>query len=119
MSFVPRVPKGDGYSSSDVVTMAGCTFRQLDHWVNSKYLTPAVESTGSGSVRVFEAITLSIVRIALDLITAGFTPKAALGYANRLALDPRVAIVVAGGAVTLWNTLSGASESNESAAVSG
>lgn len=105
MSFAPRVPQGDGYSTTQVASITGCTFRQLDHWVNSKYLAPDIQSTGSGSVRVFAPITLDVVRIALDLIDAGFTPKAALGYANRLALDPRVQIVVAGGAVTLWNAL--------------
>jgi hypothetical protein len=94
-----------GLSSAQVVTQTGCTYRQLDYWVSRKFLVPEVESTGSGSQRLFAPITLSIVRITLDLIDAGFTPVAALGYATRLAHDPRVQIVVAGGAVTLWNAL--------------
>lgn len=96
----------DGFSSAQVVTQTGCTYRQLDYWVSRKFLTPEVaDSAGSGYVRLFAPITLNIVRLALDLIDAGFTPVAALGYATRLALNPRVAIIAKGGLVTLWNTL--------------
>lgn len=100
--FDERPTDSEGYSSKQVATITGCTYRQLDHWVNSKYLTPKVESTGSGSVRVFDAMTIDIVRIALDLIDAGFTPVSALGYAEQLSLDPGNPIICGGNIVTLW-----------------
>lgn len=93
----------NGFSSTQVVTQTGCTYRQLDYWVSRKFLTPEVaDSTGSGSVRVFNELTISIVRTALDLIDAGFTPKAALDYANQLNLDPGNPIICGGNIVTLW-----------------
>lgn len=39
------------FSSEEVAVAAGITYRQLDWWVRKGYLTPTVESTGSGVPR--------------------------------------------------------------------
>jgi DNA-binding transcriptional MerR regulator len=47
-----RVATAGWYTSADVCVLAGCTYRQLDTWCRSGWVTPSVtEASGHGSKR--------------------------------------------------------------------
>jgi len=42
-----------GLTSTQVCELTGLSYRRLDYWVRSGYVTPLVQAAGSGSSRLF------------------------------------------------------------------
>lgn len=58
-------------SAMEVVTFAGCSYRQLDYWTRTGMITPEVGARGSGSRRMFTDRQAFAVRLVTDLAVMG------------------------------------------------
>lgn len=74
------------FSSVNICSLAGISYRQLDYWTRTGYLRPISGGVtpGSGTTRWFAAVELDITVTAFSLINVGFNPQAALTYARQL-----------------------------------
>lgn len=77
----------DGHvTSSELITRAGITYRQLDYWVRTGLLIPANGiDPGSGFPRHFAAHELVVACLVKRLLDAGLSPRAAFDHARALA----------------------------------
>ena len=63
---------GIGYTSQQVIQLAGITYRQLDHWDKIDFIRPsAKQSKGSGSRRLYSYQDLLRFRVAKRLLNSG------------------------------------------------
>lgn len=74
-----------GYSSSQVCTMTGATYRQLDYWVRTGILRPEYAvANGSGTQRRFAPDQVRLVRLILRLRELGVGHDALVDAAARV-----------------------------------
>jgi hypothetical protein len=78
------------FSSAEVARIAGCTYRQLDHWVRAGHVRPTQAAQGPGTRRVFDETGLLQAAVTAVAARAQIPPGA-------LALDD----LIAGGADAL------------------
>lgn len=93
----------------DVVKQTGATYRQLDYWTRSGYVTPAQAQTqhadprpiaekatpGSGHTRLWDDAEIAVIFIMVGLTSWGLAPAAA-AHAARLLVTVGVADVAPG-----------------------
>lgn len=66
-----------GMSATMCAKRAGITYRQLDFWTRSGYITMTRSAAGSGSQRVFSESEVAVVKRLAMLVRAGVSPLAA------------------------------------------
>jgi hypothetical protein len=59
------------YSSNDIMRLTGVSYRQVDYWVRTGLLVTAVAAEGSGTVRKFAAIEVTVAQVIASLRTIG------------------------------------------------
>lgn len=70
------------FSSREICEQTGASYRQLDYWVRSGWLSPSVsEANGSGTKRRYSDTDRHTVVLARSLMVRGMAPKPALDYA--------------------------------------
>jgi DNA-binding transcriptional MerR regulator len=71
----------DLFTSSDITSRAGITYRQLDFWARVGYLQPGRQwrgrHRGSGSNRVWPRSELAVAQVMKRLTTAGLPARTA------------------------------------------
>lgn len=60
----------------------GLTYRQLDHWTTSGYLSDDKKSIGVGGRREYTAAEVSVLERMIALVTAGVKPNVASAVAK-------------------------------------
>jgi len=82
-------------SAPTMARAAGCSYRQLDHWVRNGILVPAVGAHGSGTQRRWSAAQVPLVRLVTRLSALG-APATVLRRAVETAgdLDARTFLFV-------------------------
>jgi hypothetical protein len=83
-------------TASELIAASGATWRQVDWWTRAGYLKPSNKKRGTGTPNRYPIAEAQIAAYALELITAGFTASAALGYARTLVEDFRPIVLAAG-----------------------
>ena len=69
----------DGYTSKQVVKIAGITYRQLDHWDRINFIKPsAKKAKGSGSRREYSYQDLLRFKVAKRLLDGGVSFQAVM-----------------------------------------
>jgi MerR HTH family regulatory protein len=76
-------------SSTEMVRLAGCTYRQLDCWCRDRIVVPARDSDGTGSHRGFTERQVRIVRLITGLAALGARRDVLLKVAMQADLIPR------------------------------
>lgn len=72
-------------SSQELVALTGLTYRQLDYWVSTGYLTPVGDSNpGTGRSRRFNLEEVDTARMMVRLLGAGLSPSKAAEAAPEL-----------------------------------
>jgi hypothetical protein len=61
----------DTYSSADLATRAGVSYRQVDHWVRQGLLHTVDPVEGSGTVRRFRPVEVEVARAVVALRAMG------------------------------------------------
>ena len=83
---LPNWPPPGGIGASDVAERAGITYRMLDHWLRTGYVTCAHNPhAGSGMRRYFTPTEAAHVHRVAELVRAGFIPTRAAELATELA----------------------------------
>lgn len=65
-------------TSVEIVTRAGITYRQLDHWTRLGYLTLEEPHPGSGNARTYPETEIHTARRIRVLLDSGLTLTAAV-----------------------------------------
>lgn len=87
-----------GYSAPEVCRLTGVSYRQLDYWTTSGWLTDQ-RNPGSGVPRVYVDHDLDVIFTAVALIEVGFGAAGALRVAYRLV---EAGAPLRLGIVTVW-----------------
>ncbi len=87
LSVVPETPDEPApddapYSAVAVCEIAGISYRQLDFWCRTRYLSCSHPATGSGSARRFSADEVRVAVAIKRLLDVGFRPDAAARIAR-------------------------------------
>ena len=81
----------DAFTAAELVTAAGCTWRQYDFWYRTGRIKSCNGVRGHGYSRLFTADEVSVATTAKRLIDAGFTTTAKrlidAGFTTTAALD--------------------------------
>lgn len=65
-----------GYSGPQATTLAGITYRQLDHWTRTDFVPPSITAAhGSGTQRRFSSVDVVCLRIVKLLTDRGMQPR--------------------------------------------
>ena len=66
-----------GFSAGQAARLSGVTYRTLDYWATSRFITPSlVPASGKGSQRLYSFSDLVALRVARDLRAAGISLQA-------------------------------------------
>lgn len=57
--------------------LSDLTYRQLDHWTTSCYLSEDAKNTGNGRARRYSSKEVQVLRAMLKLVAAGIRPEVA------------------------------------------
>ena len=63
---------------------AGLSPRQLDYWTSRGWVRTPVANPGTGHQRMVAESEVAVLRLAVLLISEGFTPERAIGWSRRL-----------------------------------
>lgn len=67
--------------------VAGCTYRQYDHWVTKGYIHTDDDHPSRGFPRALTWAEVGVLTILTDLVAAGMLPEAAAPLARTLAVS--------------------------------
>lgn len=73
------------YGGPEAATLAGVTYRQLDHWIGLGLLSG--HRNGTGNRRRFTLDDLEVIHATGALVNAGFIPGAAFTIAEAISRD--------------------------------
>lgn len=78
-----------GYAAEEVMNLTGLSYRQLDYWSRTGYLTPSLmEANGSGTRRRYSENDLRTAQLTKTLLDAGLSLQRLRGLGDSLATVP-------------------------------
>ena len=92
----------DAFTAAELVTAAGCTWRQYDFWYRTGRIKSCNGVSGHGYSRLFTADEVAVATAAKRLIDAGFTTTAALNLARKFIEQDTRSLDVGGIIITRW-----------------
>lgn len=77
-----------GFSAGEVLKLSGLTYRQLDYWASSDFITPSIiEKVGLRTKRIYTFTDILAIRAAMRLLDAGIPLQGIRKAVNRLQLE--------------------------------
>ncbi|MDY5584919.1 MAG: MerR family transcriptional regulator [Arcanobacterium sp.] len=84
--LLPDLDTESGYRAPAVCKVVGITYRQLDHWDRTGFVSPTIRrATGSGSQRLYSFRDILVLRAVKRLIDAGVSVHQARNAMQQVA----------------------------------